>query len=639
MGQHDITTPAGDEQLRRISRALLDDVEALDRMCASGAIEPGLCRIGAEQEMFLVHPDGRPALLAQEVLRDLGEGFTTELALFNIEYNLQPLTFENRCLSEMERRLNAALERARGAARALGGDILLAGTLPSLEKQDLDLASMTPLPRYQELNRVMSELSGGKFRTQIKGIEELALTHDNVLLEACNTSFQIHLQIGADHFARAYNLAQVVTAPVLAAAANSPLLLQHKLWRETRVAMFEQSLDVRSDQHKARGAPQRVSFGDNWVDHSVTELFKEDIARFRLLLRAETGESSLAQLERGEVPKLRALALHNGTIYRWNRACYGVLDGKPNLRIENRVLPSGPTVLDEVANAAFFFGLMVELGHEYGDVRTSFTFPHVKANFQAAARYGLHANFRWADGETYAARPLLREVLLPYARAGLARRGIPADEIDRYLGVIEGRVATGQTGAQWTLDAADRLSGMRPATARYLTLTRIMLERQRSGEPVHTWAPPQELSIDEWRDSHRVVGQVMTTDLFTVHPEDLVDVAASVMRWRHLRHVPVEDEQGHLVGMLSHRTLLGLVAAGRASAAAPVPVREVMKANPITATPDMPCLDALALMREHKVGCLPVVKDGMLVGVVSERDFLDIAFQLFERYLKGASAT
>jgi CBS domain-containing protein len=156
---------------------------------------------------------------------------------------------------------------------------------------------------------------------------------------------------------------------------------------------------------------------------------------------------------------------------------------------------------------------------------------------------------------------------------------------------------------------------------------------------VHTWAPPQELTIDEWRESHQLVRQVMTTDLFTVHPEDLVDVAASVMRWRHLRHVPVEDGEGRLVGMLSHRTLLGLVANGRASAAAPVPVREVMKTSPVTTTPDMPCLDALALMREHKVGCLPVVQDGMLVGVVSERDFLDIAFHLFERYLKGTPTT
>ncbi len=639
MGQHDIVVPVGDDQLRRIARALLDDVEALDRMCADGILEPGLCRIGAEQEMFLVHPDGRPALLAQDVLKEIGPGFTTELGLFNIEYNLSPLTFENRCLREMEQGLDAALGRARAAARAHGGDVLLTGTLPSLEKQDLELSSMTPLPRYQELNRIMTELSGGAFRTQIKGIEELSLTHDNVLLEACNTSFQVHIQVSSDDFARCYNLAQVVTAPVLAAAANSPLLLQHRLWRETRVALFEQSLDVRSDQHKARGAPQRVSFGERWLEHSVTELFKEDIARFRLLLRADTGESSLAQLDRGEVPPLRALALHNGTIYRWNRACYGVLDGRPNLRIENRVLPSGPTVLDEVANAAFFFGLMVELSHEYGDVRKAFTFPHVKGNFQAAARYGLHATFRWADGETYAARPLLRDILLPFARAGLARRGVPAEDIDRYLGVIEARVTTGQTGAQWALDAADRLHAIRPPTARYLTLTRIMLQRQQSGEPVHTWAPPQEMTVDEWRESHQLVRQVMTTDLFTVSPEDLVDVAASVMRWRHLRHVPVEDGQGRLVGMLSHRTLLGLVANGRASAAAPVPVRDVMKANPVTTTPDMPCLDALALMREHKVGCLPVVKDGMLVGVVSERDFLDIAFYIFERYLKGSPST
>jgi len=633
MGQHDVSDQAGEAQLRRFARALLDDVEALEQLCANGRIEPGLQRIGAEQEMFLVDADGRPAPLALDVLAAAGEGFTTELALFNLEYNLPPLTFEGGCLAEMERRLAAALERARAAARAHEGDVLLSGTLPSLEKHDLQLSNLTPLPRYHELNRIMTELSGGTFRTLIKGLEELQLTHDNVLLEACNTSFQLHLQVGPQDFARCYNLAQVVTAPVLAAAVNSPLLLQHRLWRETRVALFEQSLDVRSDQHRARDARQRVSFGDTWVQESVAELYKEDIARFRVLLAADTGPSSLDLLAGGEVPPLRALSLHNGTVYRWNRPCYGVIDGRPHLRIENRVIPSGPTVLDEVANAAFFFGLMVELGYEYGDVRDAFSFEDVKTNFQAAARLGLHATFHWADGEAFAARPLLLNHLLPRARAGLSRRGIPAADVDRYLGVLEARVASGQTGAQWALHAVDRLRGVRPPTARYLTVTRVMLERQQSGEPVHTWAAPESDGVGEWRDIHRTVGQVMTTDLFTVGPDDLVDVAASVMKWRHLRHVPVEDDRGNLLGMLSHRTILGLVASGKVGAAA---VRDVMRTDLVTATPDMPCLDAIALMREHKVGCLPVIKDGLLVGVVSERDFLEIALHLFERYILDA---
>lgn len=252
----------------------------------------------------------------------------------------------------MEQSLEDNMQAARQAAADCDARVLLMGILPTLEREHLGLDWMTPNPRYFELNRTMSEHCGGKFDTFIKGLDELEITHDNVMLEACNTSFQIHFQVGAGEFAELYNVARAVTGPVLAAAVNSPFLLRHRPWHETRVALFQQSLDSRSKAQKERGGAQRVRFGDDWVQDSVLEIFRDDIARFRCLIRGNEEESPLEKLDRGEIPALGALCLHNGTVYRWNRPCYGVKDNIAHLRIENRVLPTGPTILDEVANAA-----------------------------------------------------------------------------------------------------------------------------------------------------------------------------------------------------------------------------------------------------------------------------------------------
>ena len=219
---------------------------------------------------------------------------------------------------------------------------------------DLGLENMTPHPRYYALNEAMGALRDGAYELYIKGLDELLLKHDSVMLEACNASFQIHFQSDADEFPNLYNIAQVVAAPVLAAATNSPLLFGRRLWRETRIALFQQSVDTRSSMDFLRERSPRVTFGRDWVQRSVVEVFQEDISRFRALVTGEIEEDSLEQLAAGKIPRLRALCLHNGTVYRWNRACYGLTDGKPHLRIENRVLPSGPTVTDEVANAVLF---------------------------------------------------------------------------------------------------------------------------------------------------------------------------------------------------------------------------------------------------------------------------------------------
>jgi len=630
MGEHEVSEISGSEELRQFMRALLADVRALQRLIEEGKIEQGIRRIGAEQELFLCDESWEPTPRATEVLAALNDPqFTPELALFNLEANLLPKVLNGDCLSQMEGELNNAVQLARVAAEKCGAQILLTGILPTLHLKNLGLDAMTPRSRYQALNKVMSDVVGGEFRTLIKGLDELRVNHDNVMLEACNTSFQIHFQVGAHEFARLYNLAQAVTGPVLAAAVNSPVLLQHRLWHETRVALFQQSLDARSRAEQERGQRQRVTFGDRWVRDSVLEIYREDISRFRVLIAGEYGDDPIEAIERGEVPSLKALSLHNGTVYRWNRPCYGTKDGIAHLRIENRVLPAGPTVQDEVANAAFFFGLMTALDRQYPDITKEMEFDHAKENFMAAARYGLKAQLTWTGGKQYTAQDLLIQQLLPAARDGLIEHGIDGSDVDRFCGILEDRVKSGRTGAQWAFDSLAAMNGKGTLDERHRALVSSTAAMQATDKPGHEWELASFDGTGDWRHSFRTVGQVMTTDLFTVGPEDLVDLAASLMEWEHLRHVPVEDAEGRLVGLLSHRALMRVVAHGpdkKKSDA--VAVREIMKRNPVTVHPDTPTLETIDMMRTHKVGCLPVMKDDRLVGIVTEHDFIEIAYNL-----------
>ncbi len=614
-------------------RALLEDVRALEAMLAQpGLFESGVRRVGAEQEMFLVDRAMRPKMSAPKLLEELPDQFfKPELGQFNLEANLSPQEFQGDCLSRMERELTELIAQAQEAALAHGARVVLTGILPTLDKSDLRLDSMMPIPRFHQLNQVMKDLRGGEFRTLIKGLDEFQTTHDNVMLEACNTSFQMHFQVGPEEFAKLYNVAQVVTAPLLAAAVNSPVLLRHRLWHETRVALFQQSIDTRSLAHAKRGGRARVNFGDDWVKGSVLEIFREDIARYRVLIATEPGESPLAVLAQGRVPELGALRLHNGTIYRWNRPCYGIMNGRPHLRIENRVLPAGPSIVDEIANAAFFFGLMCGVTEEIGDVRKHLPFDSAKGNFMAAARYGLHARLHWFGDRVLGADELIREHLLPLAREGLLERKIDREDVERYLGVLEARVSSGRTGAQWILDSLEAMDS-RCADERFRSLTSSICANQATGKPVHTWELARVESAADLRESYRTVRQLMVTDLFTVHPEDLIDLAASLMDWEHLRHVPVEDHEGKLVGLVTYRRLLRVVSQGRGAQA--TAVREVMREDLVTVSPDTPTVDALELMRTNKVGCLPVVEDGKLVGLVTQSDYVDIAVKLFYEWLR-----
>ncbi|MEM7167290.1 MAG: CBS domain-containing protein [Planctomycetota bacterium] len=621
--------------LQEFMRRLLVDLRALEIMLEQGKIESGIRRIGAEQEVFLVDRAWRAAPLAQEVLKRVSnDHFTTELARFNLEVNLDPHEFGGNCLSEMERQINHFVALARTAAQSENADVILTGILPSLHKSDLDLENMTPKPRYAALNDALTALRGKAYEFRISGVDEIRFEHYSVMLEACNTSFQVHFQTGPEEFAELYNVAQAITAPVLAAGVNSPLLFGKRLWRETRIALFQQSVDTRGNNPHLREIRPRVSFGDRWLEESVLEIFQDDIARFKVLLSTDLDDDPFAALEAGRAPKLQALQLHNGTVYRWNRPCYGIGNGIPHLRIEARFLPAGPTPLDEVANSALWFGLMSAISTHYDDITKVMEFDDAKNNFIAAARTGLDAQFTWIKGKRFTAQELLCKELIPLAREGLQSGGIDRSDIDRYLGVLEERIESGQTGSSWLVDSLNGMRKQGTKSERLAALTAATLDRQLTGDPVHKWPLASLSEAGGWRLNFQRVEQYMSTDLFTVHEDEIVDLVASIMDWRRIRHIPVEDGQHRLVGLVSYRQLLRYLARDHVTGKShPIPVRELMEKDLVSVAPETPTLEAIALMKERRISCLPVVKDDRLVGIVTETDFLEVAGQLLEGFL------
>lgn len=636
MGEQNIVEDASESTRQEFMKSLLEEVRALEAMLGNGMVESGVSRIGAEQEMFLIDEAHKPALTGLDVLKELDDDrFTHELGLFNIEANLSVQEFQSDCLSRMEAEAQEVYAKAREAAHKCDSEIALVGILPTLTKNNLGLDSMVPIPRYHALNEAFMALRGHDLQFTINGIDQLIVKHDNLMMEACNTSFQVHFQVSPEDFARLYNIAQVVTGPLLAASVNSPILLGKRLWHETRISVFEYSVDARSTTHQARGLQPRVHFGNDWVDKSVTEIFKEDIARFRVLLTTETEDDPLAMVAQGIAPKLKALCLHNGTVYRWNRACYGVHNGIPHLRIENRVIPSGPTVIDEIANTAFFVGMMAGMSEKYKDIRDEITFQDVKANFMAAARAGIRAQMNWFGDTHMPARKLILDELLPLAESGLNKYGVDQKDIDKYLGVLRDRVSTRRNGARWALESLNEMNNQGTEDQRMRCLVSSMVEQQTTGRPISEWVLADFREDQGWRESYLKVSQFMATDLFTVRPDDIVDFAATLMDWRHVRHVPVEGDDGELIGLVSHRALLRLVAEGRVGGEHKVTVREIMTLNPVTVNSDATTADAIRLMRKAKVACLPVVENGKLLGLVTEHDLIVVASHLLERYLES----
>jgi CBS domain-containing protein len=593
---------------------LLDDINALELMLEKGMFEDDIVRIGAEQEMCLINKNYRPSGDSLAILEKLNDNhFTTELARYNLEINLDPINLKGNCFSAVENQLIKYLNHGRNTVDEYGKKIILTGILPTIGKEHLGLDSITPLTRYLALNDIVKAHRGDDFTLKIRGTDQLELRHDSVLFEACNTSFQLHLQVPSHDFIKSYNWAQAIAGPVLGTVANSPLLLGRELWHETRIALFQQSIDTRKSSYVLKDQVSRVNFGHAWETGTVADIFKRDISHHRTMLTKPITDKSTELLKKGRIPKLEALNLNSGTIYRWNRTCYGVGGGKPHLRIENRYIPSGPSVIDEMANFAFWVGLMQARPKKYDDLPNVMEFKEAKANFIKAARTGKESVMVW-EGQEIETKKLILGTMLPLAYEGLKCQGVDSNDVERLLGVVEARTK-GKTGSQWMIENYRKLRKHQKRTNALLSLVKATHNNQIKNIPVHEWPNLQDKDLE--RPKVKWVKQLMTTRLTILHDNDYLNLAQSLMKWNNIHHIPIQNEQGTLTGLLTYSHIERLMEKG---VDLQTRISEVMIKDVITTAPLTPLKEAIATMEKKQIGCLPVVVDNHLVGILSKKD-------------------
>ncbi|BDW92800.1 hypothetical protein MACH07_16320 [Flagellimonas marinaquae] len=613
MGEHIRKSSFSEDERKVFVQHLINDIQALENMIADGLIEDDIVRIGAEQEMCIIKDDYRPSPNSLEILKEVDDPhFTTEFATYNIEANLDPYKLEKDCFATMEHQVRVLLHKVKESAAKHNTKVILTGILPTISKDELGMDFMTPIPRYYRINEVLTAWRGDDFTVRIHGADELSLHHDSVLFEACNTSFQLHLQIPPEDFVKSYNWAQAISGPVLGVCCNSPLLLGKELWRETRIALFQQSLDTRVWTKALREEVARVGFGERWQKKSVAETFKQDISTHRILLTKPIKENSLQLLKEGKIPKLEALSLFNSTVYRWNRPCYGVGNGKPHLRIENRYIPAGPTVIDEMANFAFWVGLMAGRPHKYDHMPNLMDFRTAKLNFLRAASSGRHAMFSWM-GKAMTMKKIVREELLPIAYNGLRKFNVDEKDIEKLLGIIEKR-ASGRTGADWQIKNFRELRKQIKLDSAIVQLTKAIYRNQQDDEPVHLWKPIE--GMVETKEAFRWVSQIMSTKLMKLYEDDYANLAIAIMQWNNIHHLPVENGKGELVGLLTWSHIEKFKKIDKKEAR----VSDVMVKNVITVSPKTEISEAKKIMEKHNIGCLPVCVDAHIVGIISKVD-------------------
>ncbi|MEU3281183.1 glutamate--cysteine ligase [Streptomyces antibioticus] len=466
----------------------------LERLLSQKRFDRPKNLMGLEIELNLAGADGLPKMLNGQVLeRIASRDFQTELAMFNLEVNIAPHRLGGRVFDQLAEELRTSLAYAHRKAGEVDAGIVMIGILPTLDRDDLVSSNLSEVDRYTLLNDQIVAARGEDFALRIEGVETLSCTSKSIVPEAACTSVQLHLQVTPARFADVWNAAQAVTAAQIAVGANSPFLFGRELWRESRPPLFTQATDTRPPELQAQGVRPRTWFGERWIG-SAYELFEENLRYFPALLPICDDEDPLEVLDAGGIPSLAELVLHNGTVYRWNRPVYGIADGVPHLRVENRVLPAGPTVTDVLANAAFFYGVVRALADESRPVWTRLPFETAEANFDAACRHGIDARLQWPRRGRLGgvaevdAVSLVREELLPLAEAGLNAWGVEAADRDFYLGVIEERCRRRVNGASWqvaTFHKAVEAGFARDAAL--AATTRRYAELMRLGEPVHTW--------------------------------------------------------------------------------------------------------------------------------------------------------
>jgi len=470
MGQEIDTSQFSAEDFAEFQRRLKAETELLRQWIDQGNLNDSELWAGCELEAWLTDKSGDPAAINKAFLSRLHSKLVVpELSIFNIELNTHPRPLDKYIFEQMHDELDQLFGDCESTAQTLDADILLIGILPTVRQTDLCLANISSLQRYIALNEQIFRLrQGHPIRLDIEGKEKLHLTHDDVMLEAATTSFQLHLKVGIDKAVRAFNAAKMLSAPMVAISANSPFLFGRQLWEETRIPLFEQAISVGGSDYS-----KRVTFGIRYAENSIMECFDANLERYPVLLPQLLDEPG------DTLPHLR---LHNGTIWRWNRPLVGFsADGSPHIRIEHRVIPSGPTIVDMIANCACYFGAITELLYAGVDLEQRIPFETAMRNFFAAARDGLDANTTWLDNQNTGMRELCLSEILPMAQAGLARLGFEDEAASQWLDIVRERVKTGRTGSWWQRQWVSRYGHD------FNGLVLAYLENQRRGKPVHLW--------------------------------------------------------------------------------------------------------------------------------------------------------
>lgn len=463
-------------------------VDVLARMLRESRFDVDNPMTGMEIEFNLVDDHGHPALKNAEALEAIADPhFQTELAQFNLEINMLPRPLGDRGVTGFEDDLRTSLNNAETKANEVDAHMVMIGILPTLEDGDLSPSRISPNPRYKLLSDQILAARGEDLVIDISGAERLQTTSESIMPEAACTSTQLHTQVGPDTFAAYWNAAQAISGVQLAVGANSPYLLGRQLWQETRIPLFEQATDTRSEELKEQGVRPRVWFGERWIN-TIFDLFEENTRYFPALLPVSSDVDPLEQLDNGEIPTLDELKLHNGTVYRWNRPVYDVVDGHAHLRVENRVLPAGPTVVDILANAAFYYGVVRGLVEADRPLWSQMSFNAAAENLQSGARSGLESQIYWPNVGWVRPDELTLRRLLPIADDGLRSFGVSGKARSRYLSVIEGRCINRQTGSVWQRAAVAAREAAGESRENALRgMLRDYVVAMHEGEPVHTW--------------------------------------------------------------------------------------------------------------------------------------------------------
>lgn len=615
------------EEKNNYVQQILLDLQALGKLLEEDKFEKNNARIGAELELNFLDADYYPNPIGPDIYHDLKpDGITTEYARFNLEINAEPVLFSGKSLSRLKKNLTKPLNLLQKEAKKRNSHIILSGIIPTLGRANILADALTPEPRYKVLYDLRREMHGDHYEFNISGEDELIIRDNLLLFAGCMTSFQIHLQLSPKDIISKYNWAQMISAPLLASATCSPLFLGKKLWHETRIALFQQSSDMRKRlDGQLHDEQSRVNFGSEWVQKSILELFQDDITNYEPVFVCDDDEDPIQKIQDGIAPSLKAWSYFNGSVYRWNRVCYGVINNKPALRIENRILPAGPTMEDQIANAAFWLGMMNGMPEKYENIHENMPFEAVKHNFFKAAQLGLDAQFKWLNGETLSAAEVILEELIPLAKAGLKHAHVDDKEAEHYLNIIKERVTSGKTGSHWLLESYDKLRKNCQPEEALINLTASMLKRQKTDKPVHTWEP---VFIDEnegWQNRFDKVQKFMTTSFYRVAEHTIVDLAAHMMEWKKVGNILVENDAGELVGVINKNAIINFLLNENVAKNSGTTVSEIMVQNPITVSPETPIEEAIKRILENEINCLPVIKDKKAVGIVTRYNFIKIA--------------